>query len=105
MSRKYRRKAAQLAQRRTPYAATRAWPWLAVARITGLIADGIFEPAGFAAPLGHKDIRLTLAALIGKAGVDRRQYLASSGHHDYSAASQDRIWCEKARFQGFNRDQ
>ncbi|MGB6174829.1 MAG: NAD(P)-dependent oxidoreductase [Methylocella sp.] len=27
-----------------------------------LIADGIFEPAGFAAPLGHKDIRLTLAA-------------------------------------------
>jgi 3-hydroxyisobutyrate dehydrogenase-like beta-hydroxyacid dehydrogenase len=28
----------------------------------GLIADGEFEPAGFAAPLGHKDIRLTLAA-------------------------------------------
>jgi 3-hydroxyisobutyrate dehydrogenase-like beta-hydroxyacid dehydrogenase len=28
----------------------------------GLIADGRFEPAGFAAPLGHKDIRLTLAA-------------------------------------------
>jgi 3-hydroxyisobutyrate dehydrogenase-like beta-hydroxyacid dehydrogenase len=28
----------------------------------GLIADGIFEPAGFAAPLGQKDIRLTLAA-------------------------------------------
>jgi 3-hydroxyisobutyrate dehydrogenase-like beta-hydroxyacid dehydrogenase len=28
----------------------------------GLIADGKFEPAGFAAPLGHKDIRLTLAA-------------------------------------------
>jgi 3-hydroxyisobutyrate dehydrogenase-like beta-hydroxyacid dehydrogenase len=28
----------------------------------GLIADGAFEPAGFAAPLGHKDIRLTLAA-------------------------------------------
>jgi 3-hydroxyisobutyrate dehydrogenase-like beta-hydroxyacid dehydrogenase len=28
----------------------------------GLIADGTFEPAGFAAPLGHKDIRLTLAA-------------------------------------------
>jgi NAD-binding of NADP-dependent 3-hydroxyisobutyrate dehydrogenase len=27
-----------------------------------LIADGKFEPAGFAAPLGHKDIRLTLAA-------------------------------------------
>jgi 3-hydroxyisobutyrate dehydrogenase-like beta-hydroxyacid dehydrogenase len=27
-----------------------------------LIADGIFEPAGFAAPLGQKDIRLTLAA-------------------------------------------
>jgi len=28
----------------------------------GLIADEQFEPAGFAAPLGHKDIRLTLAA-------------------------------------------
>jgi 3-hydroxyisobutyrate dehydrogenase-like beta-hydroxyacid dehydrogenase len=28
----------------------------------GLIAGGIFEPAGFAAPLGHKDIRLALAA-------------------------------------------
>ena len=28
----------------------------------GLIADGQFEPAGFAAPLGHKDILLTLAA-------------------------------------------
>lgn len=28
----------------------------------GLIADGKFEPAGFAAPLGEKDIRLTLAA-------------------------------------------
>ena len=28
----------------------------------GLIADGRFEPAGFAAPLGHKDIRLALAA-------------------------------------------
>jgi 3-hydroxyisobutyrate dehydrogenase-like beta-hydroxyacid dehydrogenase len=28
----------------------------------GLIADGRFEPAGFAAPLGFKDIRLTLAA-------------------------------------------
>src|SRR5262245_5212361 len=28
----------------------------------GLIADQRFEPAGFAAPLGHKDIRLTLAA-------------------------------------------
>jgi 3-hydroxyisobutyrate dehydrogenase-like beta-hydroxyacid dehydrogenase len=27
-----------------------------------LIADGRFEPAGFAAPLGHKDIRLALAA-------------------------------------------
>jgi 3-hydroxyisobutyrate dehydrogenase-like beta-hydroxyacid dehydrogenase len=27
-----------------------------------LIADGKFEPAGFAAPLGQKDIRLTLAA-------------------------------------------
>jgi 3-hydroxyisobutyrate dehydrogenase-like beta-hydroxyacid dehydrogenase len=28
----------------------------------GLIAGGNFEPAGFAAPLGQKDIRLTLAA-------------------------------------------
>jgi 3-hydroxyisobutyrate dehydrogenase-like beta-hydroxyacid dehydrogenase len=28
----------------------------------GMIADTKFEPAGFAAPLGHKDIRLTLAA-------------------------------------------
>jgi 3-hydroxyisobutyrate dehydrogenase-like beta-hydroxyacid dehydrogenase len=28
----------------------------------GLIAGGRFEPAGFAAPLGHKDIRLALAA-------------------------------------------
>ena len=27
-----------------------------------LIADAKFEPAGFAAPLGQKDIRLTLAA-------------------------------------------
>jgi 3-hydroxyisobutyrate dehydrogenase-like beta-hydroxyacid dehydrogenase len=28
----------------------------------GLIADPKFEPAGFAAPLGEKDIRLTVAA-------------------------------------------
>jgi 3-hydroxyisobutyrate dehydrogenase-like beta-hydroxyacid dehydrogenase len=28
----------------------------------GLIVEGKFEPAGFAAPLGHKDIRLALAA-------------------------------------------
>jgi len=28
----------------------------------GMIAEGKFEPAGFAAPLGQKDIRLTLAA-------------------------------------------
>jgi 3-hydroxyisobutyrate dehydrogenase-like beta-hydroxyacid dehydrogenase len=28
----------------------------------GLIAGGKFEPAGFAAPLGQKDIRLALAA-------------------------------------------
>jgi 3-hydroxyisobutyrate dehydrogenase-like beta-hydroxyacid dehydrogenase len=27
-----------------------------------LIVEGRFEPAGFAAPLGQKDIRLTLAA-------------------------------------------
>jgi 3-hydroxyisobutyrate dehydrogenase-like beta-hydroxyacid dehydrogenase len=32
-------------------------------RIYGeLIAAGKFEPAGFAAPLGHKDVRLTMAA-------------------------------------------
>ncbi|MGE5257205.1 MAG: NAD(P)-dependent oxidoreductase [Hyphomicrobiales bacterium] len=31
----------------------------------GLIAEGAFEPAGFAAPLGYKDIRLTLAAAEG----------------------------------------
>jgi 3-hydroxyisobutyrate dehydrogenase-like beta-hydroxyacid dehydrogenase len=31
----------------------------------GLIAGGKFEPAGFAAPLGQKDIRLTLAAAEG----------------------------------------
>jgi 3-hydroxyisobutyrate dehydrogenase-like beta-hydroxyacid dehydrogenase len=30
-----------------------------------LIAGGVFEPAGFAAPLGQKDIRLTLAAAEG----------------------------------------
>ena len=29
---------------------------------SALIAEGRFEPAAFAAPLGHKDIRLTLAA-------------------------------------------
>jgi 3-hydroxyisobutyrate dehydrogenase-like beta-hydroxyacid dehydrogenase len=28
----------------------------------GLIAQGKFEPAAFAAPLGHKDVRLTMAA-------------------------------------------
>jgi 3-hydroxyisobutyrate dehydrogenase-like beta-hydroxyacid dehydrogenase len=28
----------------------------------GLLAERNFEPAGFAAPLGHKDIRLALAA-------------------------------------------
>src|SRR5207245_10226746 len=32
----------------------------------GLIAEGKFEPAGFAAPLGYKDIRLTLAAADGR---------------------------------------
>jgi 3-hydroxyisobutyrate dehydrogenase-like beta-hydroxyacid dehydrogenase len=31
----------------------------------GLIAQGKFEPAAFAAPLGYKDIRLTLAAAEG----------------------------------------
>lgn len=31
----------------------------------GLIADKRFEPAGFAAPLGHKDMRLALAAAEG----------------------------------------
>jgi len=30
-----------------------------------LIAEGRFEPAAFAAPLGHKDIRLALAAAEG----------------------------------------
>src|SRR2546426_11365498 len=30
----------------------------------GLIVGQRFEPAGFAAPLGHKDIRLTLAAAV-----------------------------------------
>jgi 3-hydroxyisobutyrate dehydrogenase-like beta-hydroxyacid dehydrogenase len=31
----------------------------------GLIVDGKFEPAAFAAPLGYKDIRLTIAAAEG----------------------------------------
>jgi 3-hydroxyisobutyrate dehydrogenase-like beta-hydroxyacid dehydrogenase len=31
----------------------------------GLIVEGTFQPAGFAAPLGYKDIRLTLAAAEG----------------------------------------
>jgi 3-hydroxyisobutyrate dehydrogenase-like beta-hydroxyacid dehydrogenase len=31
----------------------------------GLIAEEKFEPAGFAARMGHKDIRLTLAAAEG----------------------------------------
>lgn len=47
-----------------------------------LIAEGKFEPAGFAAPLGHKDIRLALAAAeelrvpLPFAGVLRERFLA-----------------------------
>jgi 3-hydroxyisobutyrate dehydrogenase-like beta-hydroxyacid dehydrogenase len=38
------------------------FPGTAYKTYGGLIADGKFEPAAFAATLGHKDIRLTLAA-------------------------------------------
>ena len=60
-----------------------------------LIASGKFEPAGFAAPLGYKDIRLTLAAAeslhvpmpLGSLLHDRfLRLLAGGGNHlDWSA--------------------
>lgn len=61
----------------------------------GLVADRKFEPAGFAAPLGHKDIRLVLAA-ADRLGVpmpvasllhDRFLALSAAGgaHLDWSA--------------------
>src|SRR5712692_1678293 len=52
----------------------------------GLIAEGRFEPAGFAAPLGHKDIRLTLAAAetlrvpMPLAGLLRDRFLTLLAH-------------------------
>lgn len=61
----------------------------------GLIAGGVFEPAGFAAPLGQKDIRLTLAAAEGLgvpmpvASLLRDRFLSliatGGGHLDWSA--------------------
>jgi 3-hydroxyisobutyrate dehydrogenase-like beta-hydroxyacid dehydrogenase len=61
----------------------------------GLIAEGKFEPAGFAAPLGFKDIRLALAAAeslrvpmpLGSLLHDRfLRLLAQGGEHlDWSA--------------------
>jgi 3-hydroxyisobutyrate dehydrogenase-like beta-hydroxyacid dehydrogenase len=64
----------------------------------GLIAERKFEPAGFAAPLGHKDIRLTLAASealrvpMPLAGLLRDRFLAllaQGGERlDWSAISQ-----------------
>jgi 3-hydroxyisobutyrate dehydrogenase-like beta-hydroxyacid dehydrogenase len=61
----------------------------------GLIADGKFEPAAFAAPLGYKDIRLALAAAenlrvpmpLGSLLHDRfLRLLAQGGSHlDWSA--------------------
>ncbi|GAY18092.1 NAD(P)-dependent oxidoreductase [Mycobacterium sp. shizuoka-1] len=63
----------------------------------GLIADARFEPAGFAAPLGHKDIRLVLAAAeelrvpLPIASLLRDRFLrllADGGEHlDWSAIS------------------
>ncbi|WP_436173976.1 NAD-binding protein [Mesorhizobium sp. LjNodule214] len=63
-----------------------------------LIANGKFEPAGFAAPLGQKDIRLTLAAAeelrvpLPLASLLRDRFLtllASSGEKlDWSAIGQ-----------------
>jgi 3-hydroxyisobutyrate dehydrogenase-like beta-hydroxyacid dehydrogenase len=60
-----------------------------------LIADGKFEPAGFAAPLGQKDIRLVLAAAedlrvpLPLANLLRDRFLALLAHHgeklDWSA--------------------
>jgi 3-hydroxyisobutyrate dehydrogenase-like beta-hydroxyacid dehydrogenase len=52
----------------------------------GMIADGKFEPPGFAAPLGQKDIRLTLAAAddlgvpMPFAGVLRDRFLTLMAH-------------------------
>jgi 3-hydroxyisobutyrate dehydrogenase-like beta-hydroxyacid dehydrogenase len=64
----------------------------------GLIARGQFEPAGFAAPLGQKDIRLTLAAAealrvpMPLASLLRDRFLtllAQGGDHlDWSAIGQ-----------------
>ncbi|MBN9582505.1 MAG: NAD(P)-dependent oxidoreductase [Afipia sp.] len=61
----------------------------------GLVADRKFEPAGFAAPLGHKDIRLVLAAAdsldvpMPVAGLLHDRFLAlgaAGGNHlDWSA--------------------
>lgn len=61
----------------------------------GLVADREFEPAGFAAPLGHKDIRLVLAAAdrldvpmpVGSLLHDRFLALNAAGgaHLDWSA--------------------
>jgi len=61
----------------------------------GLIAGGSFEPAGFAAPLGYKDIRLALAAAedlrvpmpVGSLLRDRLLTLLAHGgeHLDWSA--------------------
>lgn len=52
----------------------------------GMIVGGKFEPAGFAAPLGQKDIRLTLAAAeelrvpMPLAGLLRDRFLALLAH-------------------------
>ncbi len=64
----------------------------------GLIADGRFEPAAFAAPLGLKDIRLTLAAAealrvpmpVGSLLRDRLLSLLAQGGErlDWAAISQ-----------------
>jgi 3-hydroxyisobutyrate dehydrogenase-like beta-hydroxyacid dehydrogenase len=61
----------------------------------GLIARGEFEPAGFAATLGLKDVRLVLAAAeelavpLPVASLLRDRFLAlladGRGHHDWSA--------------------
>jgi 3-hydroxyisobutyrate dehydrogenase-like beta-hydroxyacid dehydrogenase len=61
----------------------------------GLVADRKFDPAGFAAPLGHKDIRLLLAAAdrldvpmpVGGLLHDRFLALSAAGgaHLDWSA--------------------
>ena len=63
-----------------------------------LIAEGAFEPAGFAAPLGFKDIRLALAAAedlrvpMPLAGLLRDRFLALLAHGgdalDWSAIGQ-----------------